>query len=194
MRLTFEGNVFPKEMYTDILQKSFKIICDELGIAHYDSTIHLTLHKYGEAPTNGSGGVASWQPDICHFHMFMIAMPIGCMLKILSHEMVHVKQRLTGELKIDCEKMEIFFQGEQLNPERISMLQQLTAGTPFAGMVNGILPYEKEAYERMKEIAQKTIKKLPSHMQEYIQKGFGCACVEAGICKSGERPCARPGL
>lgn len=81
----------------------------------------------------------------------------------LGHELVHVKQHVKGEFS--THRGYVMWKGQKI-PNDLANFVEMGIGDPR------LLPWETEAYGRMKALTQRAFKKLPQCAQEFGRK-FG---------------------
>lgn len=69
----------------------------ELGIAEMDFTLDIRIYEKGEA--NPGSGWIEYGDGEAEIYLSYDLSPRECIIDILAHEMVHLKQYLTGQLK-----------------------------------------------------------------------------------------------
>ncbi len=168
-----DGSLKPKTRYLEIMQRVFNLLTEEIGIDKYD--VELPAEFYRQEEVGEITGASAAKAAVAsngkgEYKLVLSAGPLGCLATSLAHELVHMRQYLSGELK-DTEDGDTYWQGKKMSRGAIMMAQI------FGGEKS--IPYEKEPYARMFKLAQTVLKQLSSEDIEYMNR-FPCPCLAAG--------------
>jgi len=153
----------PKGIWVDVLQNSFGIICDELGIAGDPRSVCLSFLK--EFPGEDSTAAKTDSTKTDKFQITMALENPSRMMLSFCHEMIHVSDLVKGYLIRAEGKDEMTYKGKKLNP-KIAML---------SGMANldaEIMPYERAAYSGQGPLMLKVLEKLPPEQTAWLEKTY----------------------
>lgn len=167
MKLEFETHtdVVPKARLKGVIERAFPILCDYLKIAEIDATVRLSFYR--ECPDDGVAQHALGATrcdDPGSIKMQLKAGKPNIVVLSLSHEMVHVRQVVSGDMKIvkfadgtelDC----MIFKGERYEAQALFKMRQ-------EFILND--PAEKEAYASMEELYTMLMERLPAEDAEYV--------------------------
>ncbi len=170
------GTLKPNARYLEIMQRVFGLLTEEIGIANDMPELPARFYRQEEAAEivgnkNVMAALGSRCDDgITTVHQLILTpVALGCLASQLAHELIHLRQFLHGEVHI--KDGETYFNGKMIPEPIIQFCQQL--GDPAT------LPFEREPYARMFQLAQKVIARLSVEDVAYMNK-FPCQCVSAG--------------
>lgn len=132
-----------------ILSKTLRSVWDDLGISNRDCTVTMR-----HAPLASEGAMKPIAQD----HFLVLINPNNCLFEAthtISHEGVHVKQFLTGQM-VDVPGG-FLFEGK-FYPEQILHIPAIYRD----------LPWEKEAWARHTELQESAISKLTRDEKQYL--------------------------
>lgn len=128
MKLEFSksGDVIPRSRLELIFQEAFAICCDELGIADKNYTVCITLKRkleLGSANTD-----MHLKPGLPISVQLKIGKRADAMFLAFVHEMVHVRQLVSGDFKLIADKQapggcQIFWCGKPQNALKLRLLK-----------------------------------------------------------------------
>lgn len=126
------------------LTKTFKQNCSDLGIADYDATVQV---RRVSLPEHCEGAVRRL-PD-CYMIILNTAKSIRDWAFTLGHELVHVRQYRTGQLRDDDETGDTYWENT-LVPSLYCNSQQYYH----------LLPWEIEAHDIQENLFERAMKAL----------------------------------
>lgn len=144
------------------LQRAFDLLCGRIGIADYDRTVHLSFkrlpeYKYGPLTARCNGqmkpaGIVRTSPKSYEMEL-ATERSFFTTLEAMAHELIHVKQYITGELSAAI-----------VGPPWKRRVTERWMGcvTDLRDADYDDHPWEAEAHARMEELAVWVINKLES--------------------------------
>lgn len=176
MRIHFSeerGDIMPSRSLQRMLRDCMEIMCRELGVQEeeydLDVSFHTSLDKMRVNGQEGGKIRACVDPEISkdrrisimvqrdHPHLLILA---------LAHEFVHVRQMITGRLRVDgqSESAAVIFDGKRHSPGVIRMAHVLD--------MPSMLPWEEEAHKGMTALFLLVFDALPMETRLEIVQGM----------------------
>lgn len=158
-----KSEIKPNQELCAMIGHTFNALVKELGLTDVNEDVVLCFWKMESMSRFGSGDGATDAMARNPIKMNIGMHPPGQMLDILAHEMVHVRQMVRDELKVDDDN--ITFKGEKI-PAIVT--QFLEAFGAYRAP-----PWEKEAYNLGPQLAAKIIAEFPDEMFEFLMRDEG---------------------
>lgn len=152
----------PKERLLDVIRKSFDLLVDHLGIP--DSERPVRMRFWHSTSPHGVGQNAQGATR-CHdgeIQVYLKALDPNVVILTLAHEMVHVRQLLSGDLVVysgDEDLPHLLWKGHRYGAEEIIKMRE-----DF--ILND--PSEAEAYSRMGELYEYMMMALPPEDAKFV--------------------------
>ena len=161
------NGIEPNDRTRALIMETFDILADELGLnALPDFTLKVAYvgdDDFEIMPEGTKAGVGpNKYSDTRDLLMLIRQTDPGDVVVAISHEMVHVKQYITGEMRPVGEKDtewhgEVYFRSyDTMGPETVGEFLEYRDK-----------PWEQEAFERMYELAAVVFNKLPPSEAEW---------------------------
>lgn len=165
MKLTvLSSDAMPSQPKMAVIERSFPILCEELGIAHYPNEVTLKFNSIMEQGVLAGGATNCACVDPVEMELRGGSRPFNRIMQAFVHEMIHVRQLVTGDLRIidggDIESTFVCWKGERIPAKTVLRWKDRNDIERDQA--------EAEAYGRMDELYDKLMARLPSDDAEMV--------------------------
>lgn len=168
MHLMLEyDDVQASDQMAEITARMVGVLFDRLSLINSHGTLRMTFsQRYFKSyfakrqPMFGSACILVGQTD--PYLMMVEPQPSWTLLPVLSHEMIHFRDVVYGELQ--STEHGILYKGKTISNVMITLSQMAGA--------NYLLPFEQESHVQMFTMAGELLHELPCGMREYLEAKY----------------------
>lgn len=137
MRLIVKGDIVPSERVYGIMQRAFEISQRELGLSNHGEDIEI---RFVDSVIEGCGVAGVDSLDRNPFTMRFIKMLAADIVCSLPHEMVHVRDIVSGDLT--RRQASLIYRGNEMKLDDLTCFYK----TKNMRRIMESIPFEREAY------------------------------------------------
>ena len=164
MRLMLEyDDVQASDQMAEITERMVTVLFDRLALMNSGGVLKMTFsQRFFKLNKHSFGAACILVGHTDPYRMMVEPQPSWSLLPVLSHEMIHLRDVVFGEMQ--STEHGILYKGKTTSNTMLTLSQ-------IAGD-NHLLPFEQESYARMYNMAEELLEEFPDGIREYLEAKY----------------------